>query len=407
VQMGSQSGTPLQVSGGEVAIPGGQTANNQDAYKDFAQTNGTVFYGLTLTVNAAVTSSSPSYFTALYTGNNAAGYANYRLTARAGDAYQTNYVLGIRITGEAGDPYTFGTATLSTGAQYRVIVEAPAGGTAMSVYIDPTSGDLSAQTAYAVNFIGGGTAPTSVGSFVISQYGTFSVPTDDVAIGKVIVSDSFATVYDALTGIVPPPNAGFTASPTTGTEPLAVTFSDTSTGDITNRMWAFGDGATTNTTATNVTHVYMAGTYDVTLVTTGPGGASTNGQQNLVAVLTPFESWQLLYFGSTTNADATPTADTDNDRLDNLAEFLAGTIPTNSASVLRITAVAREGDNLRITWTMGSGKTNVLQRADSLDGIGSFADAFTVLTAGSVTNYLDVGVATNSPAHYYRVRLGP
>jgi len=407
VQYSTPSGAPLQVSAGEVRIPGGQTANNQDAYKDFTQTNGTVFYGLTLTVNEAVTSASPTYSTALYTGNNATGYANYRLTARAGDAYQTNYVLGIRITGEAGDPYTFGATTLNTGVQYRVIVEAPAGGTTMSVYVDPTSGDLSAQTPHAVNFIGGGTAPTSVGSFVISQYGTFSVPTDDVAIGKVVISDSFAAVYDALTGVVPPPIASFTASPTAGTEPLAVTFSDASTGDITNRTWIFGDGAATNTTAINVTHVYMAGTYDVTLVATGPGGANTNSQQNLVAALTPFESWQVLYFGSTTNTNAAAAADTDNDGLNSWGEFLAGTIPTNGVSVLRVTAVAQESDDLRVTWTMGSGKTNVLQRADSVGGAGGFADVFTVFTSGSVTNYLDAGAATNGPALYYRVRLGP
>ena len=60
-----------------------------------------------------------------------------------------------------------------------------------------------------------------------------------------------------------------------------------------------------------------------------------------------------------------------------------------------------------VTWTMGSGKTNVLQRADSLGGAGAFADVFTLLTQGSVTNYLDTGAATNGPARYYRVRLGP
>jgi PKD repeat protein len=407
VQYSTPSGAPLQVSEGEVRIPGGQTADNQDAYKNFTQTNITVFYGVTLTVNSAINDTSPTYFTALYTANNASGFANYRLTARAGNASLTNCLLGIRITGQSGDPYTFGTATLSTGVQYRVIVEAPNGGTTMSTYVNPTSGNLSAQTPYAVNLIGSGTAPTSVGSFVISQYGTSGTPSDGVSIGKAIVSDSFATVYDALTGAVPPPIAGFTANPTAGTEPLAVTFSDTSTGDVTNRTWIFGDGATTNTTATNVTHVYMAGTYDVTLVATGPGGASTNSQQNFVTVLTPFESWQVLYFGSTTNADALPTADTDNDGLNNWGEFLAGTIPTNSASVLRITAVAQEGNNLRVTWTMGSGKTNVLQRADSLGGAGAFADVFTLLTQGSVTNYLDTGAATNGPARYYRVRLGP
>jgi hypothetical protein len=115
----------------------------------------------------------------------------------------------------------------------------------------------------------------------------------------------------------------------------------------------------------------------------------------------------VFYFGSTTNPAAAPAADPDNDGMSNWAEFLAGTNPTNSASVLRVTAIAREGNDLRITWTTGSGKTNVLQQADTLGGASNFADAFALLTVGSVTNYLDLGAATSAPARYYRVRLGP
>ena len=126
-----------------------------------------------------------------------------------------------------------------------------------------------------------------------------------------------------------------------------------------------------------------------------------------IPVPTPFQSWQMLYFGSTTNAAAAPAADPDNDGMSNWAEFLAGTNPTNSASVLRLTDIARQGNDLRITWTMGSGKTNVLERAAAPGGASNFTDAFTVLTVGSITNYLDVGAATSAPARYYRVRLGP
>jgi hypothetical protein len=322
VQYSTASGTPLQISGGTLTIPGGQTTDTQDAYKNFTQTNITLFYGLTLTVNSAVTNSSPSYFAAIYTGNNGSGFANYRLTAKAGSSGKTNFVLGVRVTGQSGDPYTFGGMTLSTGVQYRVIVQAPSGFTNAIIYVNPTSADLASQTAYANNPIGTGTVPTSLGSFLISQYGTTSVPTDGVSIGKVIISDNFATVYNALN-------------------------------------------------------------------------------------LTPFQSWQLLYFGSGTNAAAAPDADPDNDGMSNWAEFLAGTNPTNSDSALRITTVAQEGNDLRVAWTMGSGKTNVLQRADAVGGTNPFADVFTVLTAGSVTNYLDVGAATNAAARYYRVRLGP
>ena len=58
---------------------------------------------------------------------------------------------------------------------------------------------------------------------------------------------------------------------------------------------------------------------------------------------------------------------------------------------------------------MGSGKTNALQATNGGGyGTNGFADIFTVTnTLGTVTNYLDVGGATNVPARYYRVRLVP
>jgi hypothetical protein len=58
----------------------------------------------------------------------------------------------------------------------------------------------------------------------------------------------------------------------------------------------------------------------------------------------------------------------------------------------------------------GVGKTNALQ-ATAVTGsyqTNSFADVFIVTNAtGAITNYLDVGGATNIPTRYYRVRLVP
>ena len=116
----------------------------------------------------------------------------------------------------------------------------------------------------------------------------------------------------------------FTGSPTNGPEPLLVTFSDTSTGSITNRAWDFGDGATTNTTATGVTHTYAAGSYTVTLIASGTGGSSTNAQTNYITALTAFQAWQVLYFGSTSNTNAAPDADPDHDGQTNWAEYPGG-----------------------------------------------------------------------------------
>jgi PKD repeat protein/FtsP/CotA-like multicopper oxidase with cupredoxin domain len=84
------------------------------------------------------------------------------------------------------------------------------------------------------------------------------------------------------------PVAGFFGNPTNGPTPLMVTFTDTSTGAITNRFWNFGDGNTTNVTLTGVSHTYTnAGSYSVTLIVSGPCSDSTNTQPNYIVVSCP------------------------------------------------------------------------------------------------------------------------
>jgi T5SS/PEP-CTERM-associated repeat protein len=96
--------------------------------------------------------------------------------------------------------------------------------------------------------------------------------------------------------------------------------------------------------------------------------------------------------------------DNDGDGFSNLQEYLAGTDPTNSAAAFRILSIIRTNNDVLVTWQPGIDKTNALQRAGDLTS--SFADIFIVTnTTGSVTNFLDVGGATNSPPQFYRVRL--
>ena len=134
------------------------------------------------------------------------------------------------------------------------------------------------------------------------------------------------------------------------------------------------------------------------------GGACTNS-------LTPFQMWQFQYFGSTNCALCGTNADFDGDGTGNLQEFLAGTDPTNSASTFRITSILHTNNDIRITWMTGVARTNALQATAGIGGnygTNNFADIFTVTnTAGSLTNYLDVGAGTNKPSRFYRVRLVP
>lgn len=90
---------------------------------------------------------------------------------------------------------------------------------------------------------------------------------------------------------VSPLVAGFTAAPTNGPAPLTVTFTDNSTGTITNWFWDFGDGVTTNVSSAGITHTYTsAGTDTVQLIVSGPLGSSTNTQANLIVVLPPADN---------------------------------------------------------------------------------------------------------------------
>ena len=59
-------------------------------------------------------------------------------------------------------------------------------------------------------------------------------------------TSAFSTEVNAVVP-APAPVASFTASPTTGTAPLVVTLTDTSSGSITSRSWNLGDGTTAGT----------------------------------------------------------------------------------------------------------------------------------------------------------------
>ena len=101
------------------------------------------------------------------------------------------------------------------------------------------------------------------------------------------------------------PIANFTGAPLNGPAPLTVTFTDLSTGSVTNQWWDFGDGSTATGLAAQVTHTYPhTGSYTVTLVAAGPiGPPSTNQQPSLVVVTNP-PATLAQYFTVTTNNGA-------------------------------------------------------------------------------------------------------
>jgi PKD repeat protein len=94
------------------------------------------------------------------------------------------------------------------------------------------------------------------------------------------------TVAGFIQATTPPPVANFTTTQRTGNKPLNVKFTDTSTGDITSRLWNFGDGSTS--TELNPSHTYnKVGSFTVSLTVTGPGGSNTKTVEGFIQVTTP------------------------------------------------------------------------------------------------------------------------
>src|SRR5882672_2511503 len=98
------------------------------------------------------------------------------------------------------------------------------------------------------------------------------------------------------------PVANFTASATSGVAPLAMNFSNMSTGSITSYAWAFGDGTTS--TAKAPSHVYTAaGIYTVSLTVIGSSGSNTRTIVDYVNVAAPAKA-------TTTTIGAAPNPST-------------------------------------------------------------------------------------------------
>ncbi|MEW5701530.1 MAG: S8 family serine peptidase [Candidatus Zixiibacteriota bacterium] len=92
--------------------------------------------------------------------------------------------------------------------------------------------------------------------------------------------------YNAVQGAGPvPPVAQFVGSPTSGCAPLAVQFTDQSTGGPTSWSWDFGDGGTS--TLQNPSHTYTgSGSFTVTLTATNAQGSDSEIKTNYIVVST-------------------------------------------------------------------------------------------------------------------------
>jgi subtilisin family serine protease len=136
------------------------------------------------------------------------------------------------------------------------------------------------------------------------------------------------------------------------------------------------------------------------------GWVATGGRLNLQRLVDTDSNslpdwWELQYFGQLTGTN--PNADPDHDGMNNLAEWIAGTNPTNAASVLRLTLVsATNANNVVVSWPSVAGRNYWLARSTNLlTGFNSVVG--TNIAATAPTNVLTDTAVLPGTTRYYRV----
>ncbi|MDD3932731.1 MAG: DUF2341 domain-containing protein [Methanoculleus sp.] len=148
-------------------------------------------------------------------------------------------------------------------------------------FTDTSAGN---PTSWAWTFGDSGTSSTQNPQHTYTTPGLYTVTLN--ATNEYGSDDEIRTDYITVYG---PVTAQFTANTTGGTAPLAVQFTDLSTGGPTSWSWSFGDGNTS--TNQNPVHTYTtAGAHTVTLTASHPysSASETKTSYITVAVLRPF-----------------------------------------------------------------------------------------------------------------------
>jgi len=72
----------------------------------------------------------------------------------------------------------------------------------------------------------------------------------------------------------------------------------------------------------------------------------------------------------------------------------------------RVTAIAVEGNNVRVTWQCTGPSNFVLEASSTVTGAWNSVDFVSVSSSNlTTTNLVESGGATNRPARFYRVRI--
>lgn len=148
----------------------------------------------------------------------------------------------------------------------------------LQVQFDDTS--TGSPSSWSWSFGDGATSRAENPSYTYKGAGTYGV--------TLIASNSAGSSSKtaSITVAPVPPVANFSASTSSGTAPLAVQFTDSSTGTITSWSWDFGDGG--HSTAQNPSYIYNnAGTFTPTLTVSNESGSDTKAGSAITVVGAP------------------------------------------------------------------------------------------------------------------------
>lgn len=165
----------------------------------------------------------------------------------------------------------------------------PTGGSApLTVdFTDASTTGSAPITAWSWTFGDGATSTTQNPSHTYTANGTYTVA---LAVTTSVGTDTETKPGYIVVSTAPvPPRADFSGTPTEGSVPLTVQFTDRSepgSAAITSRTWNFGDGG--SSTATNPSHLYgLPGTYTVTLTVTTSVESDSETKTGYVTVRPP------------------------------------------------------------------------------------------------------------------------
>ena len=147
------------------------------------------------------------------------------------------------------------------------------------------------------------------------------------------------------------------------------------------------------------------------IVRQGTNAAYANGFLEILSSVPDYnfdgldDTFQRRWFPLFTATNAAPAADPDGDKFPNSSEAVAGTNPTNAASVLAIDSITQNASGATVAWRSVAGRSYQLLYRSPIGAAGWSALGTAVTATGATAQKLDPnGAATN---RFYRVQVLP